>query len=427
MANQQVFCNAPWYELHIYWDGSLGACCQELKKPYPAEQTKYNIKSMSLANWFNEEPMVRFRKNLLGDSKIPACFSCYNEEQANNTSKRIRGNQKSVIFTRTAFDKSFDQSPGKYCFNSSGVTITEPVDLHIDLGNYCNLACKMCFPEASSTIAAQLVKWGNAESKKFVGTDWTRDVAVWERVLGEIAAIKKLSNVHFMGGETLISSKFEEFVDYMIAQGRTDIGVSFVTNGTTFNEPLLNKLTQFQRLGIEVSLESLSEHNAYIRQGTNTDLVLKNISRYLDYCNNTSITLTVRPAISALSIGYYHTVLKYCLDNNLIVKSLLVTDPDFLQVSVLPLSVRQQYVEKYQQLVSKTQLLSDYNESSVSQVKQIIEYQAQRCINVLLSPADQTHLLKELAAHCRKWDDIYGYNALELYPELATELVAHGY
>ena len=34
MTDKNIFCNSPWYELHIYWDGSLGFCCQEAHKLY---------------------------------------------------------------------------------------------------------------------------------------------------------------------------------------------------------------------------------------------------------------------------------------------------------------------------------------------------------------------------------------------------------
>ena len=62
--------------------------------------------------------------------------------------------------------------------------------------------------------------------------------------------------------------------------------------------------------------------------------VLKNIDRYLEYCNGDNITLTARPAISALTIGYYDTLLRYCLDRKIIVKSLWVTRPNFLSPQI---------------------------------------------------------------------------------------------
>ena len=124
-----------------------------------------------------------------------------------------------------------------------------------------------------------------------------------------------------MGGETLLTPRFEQLVDHFLAQNRRDVCFSFVTNGTVFNPSLLEKLSEFKRVGIEVSIETVDQHNDYIRQGTDTQQVLQNIDRYLLYANNTSITVALRPAPSALSVGYYNGLLTYALEKQLIVKS----------------------------------------------------------------------------------------------------------
>lgn len=439
MPDQRIFCNAPWYELHIYWDGSLGFCCQEYHKVYEeSKSSEYNVKSMTIKDWFDSEPMRQTRMNMFGDQLNSICRRCYFEEKHGSTSRRHRSNQKSVIFTRTAFLESYQQSPGHKKFehskNNNGEYDGMPVDLHIDLGNYCNLACKMCNPKASSVIAAQYVKWGDKTAAQYVGTDWTRDQEVWTRVVDEIASIKKLKNVHFMGGETLITRRFEDFVDHMLSKGRTDLCFSFVTNGTTFNQSLIDKLKKFQRVGIEVSIETMDERNAYQRQGTDQSLVLSNMQRYLDQCNETSITLTVRPAISSLTIGTYHTLLDFCLKNKLVVKSLFVIRPDYLDIRALPDDVRKFYILPYRELIDRYELQDvdvsvDYNESDPNQIKRIVKNQIDQCIDILESPRlpDSETRLKDLVSWCKKWDPIYGYDALSIYPELEEIFVEHGY
>jgi sulfatase maturation enzyme AslB (radical SAM superfamily) len=378
---------------------------------------------MSIADWFNSEPVRDFRKRILKNQKLSECSKCYAEEASGATSRRDRSNQKSVIF-KQAFHDSFAQSPGNQHFDDSGFTATQPIDLHIDLGNYCNLACKMCNSQASSKIAVQEVKWGIESSKPFVGTNWTNDSAVWNSFKQQLLSIPQLNNIHFMGGETLLTDRFEDLVDTLIAHNRFDVCLSFVTNGTVFKPQLLTKLLGFKRVGIEVSIETVDEHNSYVRQGTNTELVLANIVRYRDQCNGTSVTLTLRPAISALTIGYYGTMLQYALQQKLLVKSLLVTRPAFLHVDILPAAIKLQYLTQYkeilQQLGKNTNGL-DYNASDPNNYQHMIREQAQACVNLLSTPVpdnlDQLH--SQLVAHCRKWDQVYNYNARQLYPELA--------
>ena len=428
MTNQKIFCSTPWYELHIYWDGSLGICCQESHKLY--NDRSYNIATTTIADWFNSDPVKHFRQGVLGNNPVSACSRCYQEESMGGNSRRIKSNQKSVIF-RQAFADSFEQSPGRKHFDPSGITSTHPIDIHVDLGNYCNLACKMCNPRASSTIASQQVKWGIESSRQYLGTDWTRDNTVWDSFLQQLLDTPGLNNIHFMGGETLLTKRFEDFVDHMIAHDRLDLCFSFVTNGTVFRPELMDKLKQFQRVGIEVSIETVDSHNAYQRQGTNTELVLANLDRYLDQCNGSNITLTVRPAVSALTIGSFPGLLQYCLDRNLLVKSLLVTKPDFLNAVILPKSIKDQYLESYQQLIDRlpdTQIPIDYNASDPHNTAMIVKEQAHMCMNVLSQPEpdDVGELRQRMVEHCRKWDQVYGYDARALYPELTDVWDQHG-
>lgn len=375
---------------------------------------------------------------MFSHDQISVCSRCYVEEDHSNASRRHRSNQKSVIFTRTNFSESYQQSPGFEHFEKSrlnnGFHDGMPIDLHIDLGNYCNLACKMCKPQASSVIASQHVKWGIDSAKKYIGTDWTKNDELWTRVLKELASIPKLNNIHFMGGETLLTSRFENFVDFMIEQKRFDLNFSFVTNGTVFNKDLIDKLKKFKRVGIEVSVETLTPHNEYVRQGTDNSVVIDNIERYLTYCNNTDITVTLRPAVSVLTVGHYHTVLKYCLDRKLLVKSLLVNNPEFLDVRILPDHIRQSYCANYESLISDYDLdrvdsAIDYNESDPHQIDKIIKNQLDLCLNILKAPRlpDSDKLMTEMVQWCRRWDNVYKYNALELYPELSSEFIDRGY
>ena len=429
MSNAGVFCNTPWYEMHIYWDGSLGICCQEDHKLYTGRD--YNIATMTIAEWFNSAPVRDFRQRILKDTRLSECQRCYTEEDSKGVSRRHRTNQKSVIFTQ-AFQHSFEQSPGRKHFDDSGFTATQPIDIHIDLGNFCNLACKMCDARASSRIAVQEVKWGIQSSQQFVGSDWTRDTTVWNSFKQQLLNIPRLNNIHFMGGETLLTDRFEDLVDTLIQHRRFETCLSFVTNGTVFRPELIAKLAKFRRVGIEVSIETVDDHNAYQRQGTDTAQVLHNIDRYLEVCNGTNVTVSLRPAISALTIGYFGGLLMYALNQELTVKSLQVNTPRFLDAAILPIEARRQYAVQYQDILKHldtVELVNDYNASDPNNYQLVIKQQAHMCINMLSQPEPQDvdQLRVQFVDHCKKWDKIYGFDARQLYPELVTVWDQYGY
>jgi sulfatase maturation enzyme AslB (radical SAM superfamily) len=391
---------------------------------------------MSLADWFNSPPVRDFRMEMFSNNGTTTCSRCYKETKLSGTSRRHRSNQKSVIFTKTAFDLSYKQSPGfsHFAFSQEmgGITNTLPIDLHIDLGNHCNLACKMCWPGASTRIASQYVKWNIAGSEQYLGVDWTKDSATWQRFLNELAVIPKLKNLHLMGGETLLSPRFEELVDFMTAHDRYDVSFSFVTNGTVYRPELIEKLSKFARVGIEISIETATRHNDYIRQGSNVEEVLANIQRYKQLCSQPNMSLTIRPAISLLSAGYYHTLLRYCLANDLLIKSLIVTEPSYLDAKALPQAVREAYLKEYQAIrdeLADIDITVDYNESDVNKVKHSVKQQAEQVINLLnfIQVMGYESQLESAVHWMSRWDKEFGFDARELYPEFITALEMYGY
>jgi len=436
IPSKDVFCNSPWYELHIYWDGSYGYCCgQTPHRPYDdALKTYYNVKTMSVAEWYNSTPICDDRLRMKSLHRMNRCYVCWHQEKYSDGSRRLRANQKSVIFDKQVFSESFLQSPNfdtfMYSFNNSGKTKHLPIDLHIDLGNHCNLACKFCKPEASSTIASQYKKWGLLKNN--IVNDWTTDDAVWQSFLEQIIAIPEIMNIHLMGGETLISKRFQELVDKLIQHNRYDIAFSFVTNGMVFDEVLLHKLVRFKRVGIEVSVETLTKHNEYIRQGTENKIILKNIKKYIALCNNSSITVTIRPAINLLSIGYYHTLLRYCMQNKLIIKSSPVINPSYMDVKIIPHITKVQYKNEYYKLKTEVAKLTDnttdnYNHSDPNNYMNIIKLEIDKCINLLNQSEIKHNEFPNLIAMMNKWDTIYNLNAMELYPEFNEILTQYEY
>ena len=73
--------------------------------------------------------------------------------------------------------------------------------------------------------------------------------------------------------------------------------------------------------------------------------------------------------------------------------------------------------------------ISDFNESDPNHCRQIVLNEARQVLSLLdqPTPGDSKQQFDELVNWCQRWDNIYNYNALELYPELADTLTTHGY
>jgi hypothetical protein len=414
----------------------LGICCQERHKIYAEGDSQYNIANMTIAEWFDSEPVRNFRRNMLGNTPASTCVSCTKDENYGNDSRRLKGNQKSVIFTKTAFESSWKQSPGhthfEHSINNNGATTSYPIDIHIDLGNYCNLACKMCWAQASTTIASQEVKWGIETSRPFLGKDWTKDPVVWENFKQQLLEIPGLTQMHFMGGETLLTPRLEDLVDFMIKHKRFDQCFSFVTNGTVYKHSLMEKLSKFKRVGIEISMESLGLQNSYVRQGTDTNLVLENIKKFESWCNGSGITVALRAVPSLLSIGTYVDLMRWALQKQFVVKSNILVRQGFMNIAILPDHVKAAYLPPFIQMLQELDAVDttqDFNASDPINVRQIIKQQLVLCYTALTTPqpSDADQQLQQLIEHCKKWDRVYNLDARTVYPELTEIWDQYGY
>ena len=106
MPNKDIFCNIPWFELNINNDGSFDLCgCQNDKIMGTPAGVEWNIKKMTIDEYWNSTRMQEKRRIKLGDTVDPMCKMCQMKDAAGYTSARQKENLKSVIFTKDAFDR----------------------------------------------------------------------------------------------------------------------------------------------------------------------------------------------------------------------------------------------------------------------------------------------------------------------------------
>ena len=343
MPHDNIFCSVPWTNLHMYWDGSFGLCCSESKKPYPNKLSdRYNIKHMTVDQWYQSDVMKAKRIEILGDRHLSECTFCYTEEKFGYESRRSKENLKTVIF-HNRLEKSYQQSHWFDRFESAKFYSDQnlPIDWHIDLGNECNLACKMCNPRASSKIDAQYKKW-KLEDKSY--SNWTNDSDSFRNFLLSIDKIN-VHRLHFMGGEPFYSKKFLQIVDYLLEKKRNNISVSVVTNGTIINPLLIEKLKTFKSFDIEISIESIESNNHYIRQGSDTEQLIQNIL-FLKKQETDNFKVVLRTVPQLLSINTYHKLILWAWENKLPIQGIPLKSPSYLSMKILPKYLKNKFVQE---------------------------------------------------------------------------------
>lgn len=408
-------------------------CCSEKDKPYTDTQT-YNLKNLTVGQWYNSAPMQSVRHQIHSDQQLPQCRGCYREEAHGYESRRIRENFKSVIFTEQSFERSYQQSPMHSAFEhsvSNGTTDRLPIDWHVDLGNECNLACKMCEPRASSTISQKYVKWGLI--KETANANWTQDEASWENFKTSVQSVPNINRIHFMGGEPLLNKRFPELLKFFLEIGMQSTSISFVTNGTIIKPDVIELLKQFRSCDIEVSLESIHHNNHYIRQMSSTDRVIANILQ-LKAMQTDTFKIVLRSVPQLLNVNNYDQYLTWAWNNQLPVQGIPLIHPDYLQISVLPKALRQQFKTQYVKLINeleshKSNISTLAVGRNVGNLEQMLIRECNSVISMLDAdePANVTELRQQLCEWMTRWDKEYDYDAREFYPEYAEFFKSIGY
>ncbi len=402
-VNKDIFCNIPWFEVHINADGTYHSCgAQPNKISGTPDAAKYNVHNMHITDWVNSEHQRRARVNKLTGVSEPLCKMCYTEDEMGSSSKRVKENHKSKI-SNVHFHKTFTQSPDYRVFQESaehGYTSMRPTSYHISLGNECNLACRMCTPMSSSKIAVNEIKLGNYRGAARL--NWTEDSAAWDMVVDYICGTPTLQFVHIIGGEPLLNPRFEALIDCLLAAGRTDIYLGFTTNGTVFNEALIHKLNAFRHVDIGISIDCFGPLNDAIRQGSSTQTVLDNIDLYLKHRKEAHVYVTVRPVPSALSVHTLDELYRWCVDRKLDVMTNMLVRPEYQQIRNLPAHIKARLLDQYSKWEHSQPLEGNWNPRDPNRYKEHIDNEVTAIINAL-KLSNYTDQTEELYSKLALW------------------------
>lgn len=436
MANNKIFCNIPWFELNINHDGSYDLCgCQNDKLVGTELGQEYNIKKIPVAEYWNSQRLKDARLRKLGDIPDPMCKMCQTKESVGYQSNRIKENLKSVIFPES-FDRSFKQSPNQHHFEYSrlnqGVTQSTIHSLHINLGNTCNFACRMCSPTASTRLQTEFkqLNWLTS-NQKF--EHWTDSETGWQNFLDFLEQqAQDIKVIHIIGGEVEFMPKFEFLIDYFINRGfASTVNISFTTNGSVDYRRHFKKLQQYKRVEVGISIESVEPIGDYIRQGGKIQEILKNI---VDMNTNKfdNMQMAIRTVPSLLSLLAYASLIEWAWQNKIPVDNSLLVAPTWLQAKLLPDSIKEKIVSSVSQLLDRlpdTHREEFNNQKDPHKIDVSIRNECESIISLarLAAPDNANELRTLCATKLSQWDKLKNTNIKFYSQDLYEFLKEYGY
>lgn len=384
---KKPLCTFPWGHLDIETNGDIKYCCasvyDEGLSHTDALGNHYNVNTHSINEAWNSPRMLKLRENLYNGVQAPECKVCWQQEAAGQWSVR-----------NAAKDAERDNYPNIQQVvdrsAANGFVVDElPKYYQIQTGNMCNLACKMCHSDYSTTYGEFYFEMypDNINQNKYNFLDDNKDSHrsmtparyTWPKDIGlkNILTDDKLNDVtrlFLSGGEPTIIVENLDFLEHLVNTGHSKhIHLIIITNCTKINPRFLEAIKHFQRSTITLSIDAIGDPIEIQRYPSSWERIDKNIQQYLEVSKQCphSVVVSFNTVVTYLTLPSIDRLLHYIADKrkeyDLSISSLFSLVHGDLSLDIVPSSVVKQCCEQIKKSYEHNHQY--YNDS----VRQVIE------------------------------------------------------
>ncbi len=340
-----TFCVYPFLHLDIGATGDVRVCCKA-SEHVRNDGVAMNVHQHSLDEIWNSDAMRSLRQDMIEGKPVAACSECYEEENAGALSMRLkglRGWQNSAWLNEERM--TLDALKAKVIADDYRLS-TPPVHYQMEVGNVCNLKCRMCSSDSSSFIAEDAVH--NAWTADRQETYHNRDLPIVARprsaritsnhrdfVAKElVSSSSRIKQLYFVGGETLLAKDVAATLQCFVDSGAApDIELVLQSNGSLANASALKVAHQFKRLVLGISVDGFGQYYEYIRYPAKWKKLAANLDTFKTLPNTALKANIVFQIYNALNIVELFTYLD-AVDIAFDVTPLLF--PNYLRPSAMP-------------------------------------------------------------------------------------------
>jgi MoaA/NifB/PqqE/SkfB family radical SAM enzyme len=367
-----------------------------------------DTQTQSLQEIWNGPEMRELRMNMLQDTPSKECRRCYELEE--NGMGTLR--QGSIDnFGKNHWDKvdatSDDGSAGEVNMSY----------LDIRFSNLCNLKCRSCGPQFSSSwFEDHKEAYGDPGHKKIlkVRDDMLNFMDELEPLLGSV------ERVYWAGGEPLITEEHYRILDKWIEMGKRDVAMDYTTNFTQMyykKKTAFDYWNKFENVRVAASLDANHARGEYLRKNMVWSEVVQKRRDMIEQCPHVYFELTPTVSVyNVLNICDFH---KEWIEEGLLepsnIRINILLDPTYMRLSILPPWIKEKVHKRYEEHIdylkqfNNTLNEKDKNINSVIQdYKNILQYMEQ----------DRTDELKMWQWKTNKMDYIRKENVFDVFPEL---------
>lgn len=319
--------------LRVTTDGKFTPCC--IASEVYLKDDGGNVMSV-LDTTFQEaqqSPTLKkikedFRKGI----KSPECNGCWDLEDSGVESKRMRDNQRISHLNLSENEIHF---------------------LELNMGNICNLSCRICNVYSSSNWKKEHKSVLNPDISdeklnqitKSCSLPFADDSMVWDEIEKNISSVKILD---LYGGEPMLMKKQWSILEKCVYTGiAKNKYVHFNTNGTIFKDEYFEILKNFELSDISFSIDGVGDKFNYLRYGANWNEVKNNILLWLDKTKDLkNFKFHICYTVSIMNVLDFNEVAEFAIENNIRIHCNFLSQPKYYCINNIPENLKID-IEKY--------------------------------------------------------------------------------
>jgi sulfatase maturation enzyme AslB (radical SAM superfamily) len=313
----------------------------------------YNLGSQTIDTILNSADYKSIRKDMIEGKPIDGCEDCYRSEKYSNSSHRTRYNQE--WFNTASFRDKLNQSLEDKDIDAA----IEFFDLRF--GNLCNLSCRYCYTEASSSYNKE-IKNINEQAKTIIFSSTDKDYNTWyETAIFNNEVYKQIPNLkkyYAAGGEPTIIDKNYEFMEYMVnTEHSKHIELQISTNLTNTKKDFYSLLPYFKKVTFLASIDGVGPIQEYNRYPSNWKQIDSNFRKVVALPSD-NISITINPVLQKSNLAYITELFEYAESfnreykrNKVTVAPIILNQPDYYDFTYLPLDYKTECLNKIDEWV----------------------------------------------------------------------------
>lgn len=349
-----TICVYPWTTVSVGSEGFLRPCCNATNS-YVAEMdgTRSSVRYKHSTELMYTKTHADLREAMVRGEKPSICDRCWKLEAAGVPSFRNWVNER---------------MPAKYSeIKEHGLNALPAVRrFELDLGNKCNLKCRMCGP-FSSSLAEKEVNTNQKqypEIREYYGLqgDNSHDMKLdnWVDVVDIKSMVEphldSLLEFYLIGGEPLIIEEHNTLIRWLVDIGKAkDITLFYNTNGIKAGDQFLELWKEFRHVQLAVSIDGFGKDYEYIRYPAKWEKIENN---FIDIGKYQNINRSISATVQNLTMQSLPELIKFADSQSVDITYITVDWPLFLQPHVMPSKDFDYFVEEIEKLIPNIQLSS---------------------------------------------------------------------